>query len=493
MPLSETLKQTIRYAGLATDNRGLLPIAVARKILKGTAKYPGAHVHEGEDANEKKAIAESHKIHAALVSLATPEEVLGQLARITWGLPLYDATTLVERYGAAVLPWFAGVVKNGVLEAKTYEIEPALAMTGSEAAFELLLKVRTIHFIDEPRKHGLGEVAEVPELDAKARIDVRVEGAIDQFITLHPLVAARVIARRIAAAPKDKRLEALVKRLSASRPGKAAVDKVLGSLPVEALTTNAILELLDQAAKDPSPQAWPKFATGIEDDPMTLEYHALRIIAARSKKGEDWGVVLERITGSFSPWEPARIERFLFGSNVRDPDNPGAVGLSHTEDTIDFKLDRVPDQANGESLDTNLDGVVVRGPAGTAKLSNALVKKHDLKPGLGSEYEGDPGFNLRLRAYLTLHPDAFWDATKDVVKELQIADPEVLVDTDAFCHVVGATYKRLKSSSSWHGPPSKSKTYQSLAEALVKRNKKLFVPGKSNVDVRLHAINKTKC
>jgi len=55
-----------------------------------------------------------------------------------------------------------------------------------------------------------------------------------------------------------------------------------------------------------------------------------------------------------------------------------------------------------------------------------------------------------------------------------------------------ARYKRVKTSSRWHGPPSKSKTYRSLAEALAKRQEQLFLPGKSNVDVRLHAVNKTK-
>ncbi|MBA2542759.1 MAG: hypothetical protein H0V17_24150, partial [Deltaproteobacteria bacterium] len=311
MALSKTTKKLIAYADLPTDKRGLLPIDVARKILKTTSTYPGSPDFDGEDedARQAKDTAKSKQIHAALLSLDDTAEVLGHLTRITWGYPLYDATTLVERYGEAMLPWFAGVLTpEGNLELKAWQIEGALVMLGSEAAFELMLKARAFHFIDndETRKHPLGDVSKLRALDPKARIDILVENTIDAFMAKHPQVAARVLAKRAATAPKDKRLAALGKRLALVVGGKAALDAAFGARPVEAVTAKAILEVLDAGAGDPAPQAWPKFSTGIEDDPMGYEYFGLRLIGARSKKGEDWGVVLERISGSFSPWEKTR-------------------------------------------------------------------------------------------------------------------------------------------------------------------------------------------
>lgn len=91
MPLSAPLKQIIQYAGRPTDRRGLLPIDVARKILKGTSTYPGSPSFQStdEDAGQAKKTLRSKEIHAALVSLEDAAEVLGHLTRITWGYPLY--------------------------------------------------------------------------------------------------------------------------------------------------------------------------------------------------------------------------------------------------------------------------------------------------------------------------------------------------------------------------------------------------------------------
>jgi hypothetical protein len=479
---SAPLRETIARSGRSPDERGLLPLDVARELLADATSYPGAPVHEGRSPQEVEDVKTSHALHAALVSLESAEEALSHLTRLVWKLPLYDATTLVERYGAAVFPWLASTVEEGRLVCKAWGVEPALTMLGSEEAFELLLRLRSIDFNYEPRVMPLGSIASIPELDKKARVDVRVVRAIDAFIAANPVVAARVVGRRLSAAPKEKRPRELVKLL----PETPEVASALGvPRPVETVTTKLILAVLDESAKDPAPQSWPKFATGIEDDPATLEYHALRLIAARSKRGEDWGVVIERVTGSFSPWEPARVEQFLYGSRVRDK---GLAG----ERKLDLVLDQVPDHQNGETLGLSLDGVTIGGPAGDVQLSDAFGRTHELKPGLGCEYEGDAGFNLRLRGYLAVHPRAFWEPAESAIAALRIPDPVVFVDTDAFAHVVGGTYKRPKKGATWTGVPSKSKTYESLAAAIVKRDGKWFDPGEPNVDWRLHAVNETR-
>jgi hypothetical protein len=481
MTVSEALRKTIEYAALETDERGLLPLAKARAILAATDVYPGAPVHEGRTPEETIDVATSHAIHAALVSLDSADEALGHLTRLTFGKPLYDATTLIERYGASMLPWLAGTIEAGVLQSKSWELEPALAQLGTEDAFELLLKLTVIAFDYAPRKAPTQSIAAIPELDPKARVDIRVVRGITQFLTTNPIVAARVLARRMAKEPKSKRWKEIAREL----PETPEVLEVLGGpIPPEPATPKLILAVLDAAAKEAMPDSWPKFATGIEDDPAGYEYFALRLIGVRAKVGDHWGVALERISGSFSPWQPTRVERFLYGSRIRD------AGRA-SEKPIAFELDRIPDHANGEKLGIDVDGVTVSGPAGKLTLSTAMVSKLDFEPGLGSEAEGDPGYNLRLRAYLAVHPAAFWEPASVAAAALGIPDGDVLVDTHAFAHASGASYKR-GTKSAWQIVPSKSETYQSLAAAIAKRDAKLFVPGQSNVDSRIHATTKMR-
>jgi hypothetical protein len=492
MALSKALTEVIALTGRPTDARGLLPIAVARKIVRAT-KVHGAWFNVNDDDYYDKEAAQEKKareLQAAMLSLDDAAEVLEHLTRIVWRSPLHGAPTLVERFGAALLPWFAGGFKRPGLQPKAWDTEAALIMLGSPEAFELLLKAKYISYNSYDsytrRPQGVANVADLPELDPKLDLDPSIQRPLAAFIAEHPQVAGQVVGARLAKNPNDKRLRALVKLLP-----KAALSAFPGGPPpAAALTSKTILAVLDAAAKRPEPESWPKFATGIEDDPAIHEYHALRLIGVRSRKGEDWGVVLERISGSFSPHEPTRINRYLYGTNVRDANDPAAPGTM-TEHELEFVLDRVPDHQNGETLDTNLDGVVVKGPAGKEKLSSKLIDKLDLRPGLGCELEGDPGFNLRLRAYLALHPAAYWEDVRKVIKALGIADAEVIVDTHAFRHVVGATYKRGKKTDSWAGLPSKCRTFQSLADALVSRKKADFDPGAANVDVRLHATKRT--
>jgi hypothetical protein len=254
---------------------------------------------------------------------------------------------------------------------------------------------------------------------------------------------------------------------------------------VEPITAKGILAVLDAAARSGSLEAWPAFATGIEDDPAGQEYHALRLIAARSASGPDWGVVLQRISGSYSRWDPARVETFLYGSRVRDAGRASVTPLA-------LVLDRIPDEAHGETLPVDLDGVTLDGPAGPVDLSDAFAETHALKPGWGTEYEGDAGFNVRLRGYLAAHPRAFWEPAEAAAAALSIPDAVVLVDTDAFAHVVGSVGKLPARGASFHGLPSASQTYRSLAEALVARDATRFAAGEPNVDWRIHAVNRTE-
>ncbi len=232
-----------------------------------------------------------------------------------------------------------------------------------------------------------------------------------------------------------------------------------------------ILAVLDAAAGSTNAAKWPKFVTG---DGATSEYFGLRLIAVRSKTKDDWGIVLERITGSFSGKKPTRVERFLYGSKVK----PG----QGKETKISFVLDRVP--GKGQSIPLEINGALVKGPAGDVMLSDALVKKHGIKAGYSCEPAGDDGYNLRLATYLAVHPSAYWEPAK--ITDLKVPDAEIIVDTTAFEHTEGAAATKKKATL-----PSKSATYKSLADALASRNAKKFAPGKSNLARQLHAKHRT--
>lgn len=238
MGLSNTLRQTIAFAALETDDRGLLPLTTAREILAAAEVYPGAPVHEGRTPEESADVAVSHILHAAIVSLDSGPEALTHLTRLTFGKPLYDATTLIERYGVTMLPWLVGTTEAGIAKTKSWELEPALAMLGTEDAFEFLLKLRAIAFDDEPRKAPCGSVAQIAELDPKTSVDPRVTQAISLFLRQNPVVAARVIARRIAHDPKNKRRKPIGRELPETPDVLAALG---GPIAPDPVTPKALL------------------------------------------------------------------------------------------------------------------------------------------------------------------------------------------------------------------------------------------------------------
>ncbi len=234
------VRAQIAHAGRPTDARGLLPIDVARKLLKGVKRYPGAPVHEGRTPDEEKDVAVSHDLQAALLSLDDPKEVIGHLLHWKFGRPLYDAAAFVDRFGAAMLPWFAGHVRNGEMDVNAWEIAPALAKLGSEDALTLLLKVSAIGFgSDDPVE--LTAVSSLPELPAKTKLDIRVLEAIDLFAKHHPALTVRVLA---------------------NRQGQAQTKAVVARLKKQPAFANALATAGLETAS-PAPAAKPKPAPAV--------------------------------------------------------------------------------------------------------------------------------------------------------------------------------------------------------------------------------------
>jgi cell wall assembly regulator SMI1 len=258
---TEVVKTQIAYAGRPTDARGLLPIDVARNILRGVKRYPGAPVHEGRTPAEVKDIEVAHDLQAALLSLDDPDEVMGHLLRWKFKWPLYHAEAFVDRFGAAMLPWFAGHVTDGVLEVNAWQIAPALAKLGSEDALELLLKVSAIGFGREDCVE-LTSVSSLPELPKKASLDIRLLQAIALFAAKHPELTSRVLARRKERPQTKEIVEHLV-----DQPALAAVAAAAG-FQAEASSPEAPAEPAPAVPATPGPpmkELWARLAKWAKD------------------------------------------------------------------------------------------------------------------------------------------------------------------------------------------------------------------------------------
>ena len=452
-----------RAGGFKLDRRGLMPLAAARELLKRKKVF-----HCPTDAALARAALQQW---AALLSLEGPEEAEKALFAITWNEwagKSYPAQLLVDRYGAApVLRFLVGCMGMfNVLHSPFDKTLEMLRKMGTEEAFELgflIANVTSMIMFKADRKRTLADAS-----DEKVGKNEFYDGWRLEFAKQHPAVAQAVLSRRAAA--KDKRAQALLALLA---PAGAKRPATAGDLERQ------VLEVLDECAEGAD---WPRFATGIEDDPATMEYFELRLLAVRSRKSDAWGIAFERLSGSYDPWEPTHVQRYLYGSQIKNP------GRDSDHDVVaKFKAEREPDAANGEKLPLDLKGVTVRGPAGPLALDVKKLAKRDLKPGLGSEYEGDAGFNLRLRAYVDAHPGVFFSSPKALIKLLGVSDAVVVVDTTAFAHAVGKWGKKR----AWTMAPSKSAMYRSLAQAIAARDPALVQLGDSNLDFRLHAVNRT--
>jgi hypothetical protein len=213
----------------------------------------------------------------------------------------------------------------------------------------------------------------------------------------------------------------------------------------------------------------------------------MRVIAARSKTGDDWGILFEVVQGDLlqGPGDqvrwPVTNQHYRYGSGVPS-------GGRYLEDGRAIGMHRVLPRgfaAKAFAVPASFDGVKVVGPKGTKPivLTSALVKKQRLAPGraCSKRIEDWPSV-IAVRARLAQDPGAFWGDPKALAKKvLGIAQPVVVVVSDAFEHVSGPALGK-------RGPdahlPSASKTFRSIAAAIVARDAKRFVPGKPNVSWR---------
>lgn len=251
------------------------------------------------------------------------------------------------------------------------------------------------------------------------------------------------------------------------------------------LDEGGILQLLDDAAsaEDDSPMPWPRLESGAGH----FERHAMRIIAAREKTGDDWGVLIEVVQGDLldGPGEehrwPATIQQYRYGSKVPS-------GGRYLEDARPIGIRRVLPKGfalTSSEVPRSFDGIKVIGPKGTAPftMTDALLTKLGLLPKRTRKTKlSDWTAVLAVRVRLCRDPGAFWSDPRPLAKKaLGLDAPVVVVATDRFEHVSGpASGERGKARRL----PSKSKTYCSVAAALVHRDPARFIAGPPNSDWR---------
>lgn len=436
LPWSDHLARTIELAERGSDwkrdRRGLMPLARAR----ATVKRWGAR---GNDFNVNPSATGTvyfpAEYWAALMSLADADELVRAVAHRDWKVAPHGVVEVAPalRYGEAILPWLASFVDaRGAVARAPVDLAWNLNTIGTPAALALLLRLagdragRVESVIDSHGRLGYQRLAELAHGgDAAAREALRAY---------------------VAGSPKRRRAEL------AAAIGKRAADALVAS-DVATLTEATILATLDAAAAASSAHRldWP----GFQEAASHFTYHAMRIIAARARDGDGWGVMFEVVQGDArrGKW-PATIQRYTYGSRVR---------------------------AGGEYLE---DARPLRVPA--RAVDDALARRLDLRPGLSTSDPPDD-WVLAIRAALARDPGAFWTPAARAVAALGLgARPEVVVATDRFAHVAGRG--RGKPS----GLPSKSATYRSLARAVVARDGALFEPGKPNTDWRLWATRRDR-
>jgi len=444
---------------IEVDHRGLMPIDEARAVVKAATEFRrGRGRRVGGEI-----VLERDVLWAALLSLEDAREFLRQARRLVWTAEPRGPgnAALAERYGAGVLPWIGDHVDaDGGLEDTPACLAATLIAIGTAKAFELAYRIQRVN----------GSVPHAVRL-------------FKSWMRAHPRTGFPRLADRAEAG--ERRARKMLRHLANRNPaavheairrkrGREATDALLEKIRVVShLTESAVLSLLDLAAEreiDTETTPWPIFRSRAKGAPI---YHGMRMIAARARRGDRWGIVFERLIGS-SP-ENALVEVYRYGSSVR----PG-LSPDHCR-ALPFEVEQATHEEAG------LEGVVVHGPAGRLELEGAMVDRLHLKTrGLVFQERREADYVHRLRAYLAHFPDAFWIRPDRAVRPLEIGKgPEVIVDTHAFTHVLGTDASDIPSRDKfWLAKPSDTRIFRTLARALVDRDSRQFRPGKSNLDWR---------
>lgn len=489
-------------AAVVTDARGLMSIQRAREIVSVSTVFARGAAEEVAS----QIVLDSDRLWAALLSLEDGAEFVRAASRLSWEFQPRGHYNVApaQRYGDAIEEWLLSHVDGSTLRNVPWCVKPCLLEVGTAAVFRGLWALREIMErsageVDSPAGEGLADPAsDDPFLDDPTAEDravaPEVAALLHRWIQRHSAVGFGELARLAVSGDARARevFEAAARRSPAevasaaeSTVGADAAQLLFLQLEIPAqLEPAAILGVLDLAAEwevDSEGFPWPMFRTGVAGH---WEYHALRVTAARSVVGDQWGILFERITGG-DP-EYASVDFYRYGSNVPSGMWVGAgryLGLGAPEGLQEAEGQW---EAGGAQAANRIAGEVL-GPEGVVLCVDDTIAAHDLRPGHSTESTGGGGGVLTIRAYLAHFPHAFWSTDEDVLRILELPDAEVVCSATDFAHVTGHAMSTDEIEASVCRSPSESVTYRSLAQAICDREATAFVPGQSNTDWRLHA------
>lgn len=436
--LSLSFSQIAAQVGLTLDARGVLPLGDAREIVRRATRF----TRDGDPRGDL--------LWAALLSLENGVELAREGTRLTWEFPYlrgWNNEDAVLRYGAEALPWLEAMMDAHGPEVSSmpsgpfYFVGTHLLALGPEAA-RAVLRVERQGDADPDRLGFLSEWLERHGAPAWQAV-----GALAESGDAAARRAIEALARRSPTRVKRLLGAALTRSLLAGA-GRAATLT---------LDTASILAVLDAAAATPISDRlpWPTMiATAAH-----FEYHALRVVAARAKKGDDWGILVEVVQGDVLATEdearwPATIQRYTYGSKTLS----GGRYLEDVRPLSPSLRERAPDPAVCEAL--------------------------DLRPlqSITGEVSDWPSV-LALRALVAREPESLFPPAERMLGALGLPRAEVLLDVRALEHVSGTAHGRgaLKRL------PSGSPSWRSIAEVIVTRDPTRFDSGTPNTDWRLHA------
>ena len=380
--------------------------------------------------------ANADAVWAALLALDDAAEAASTAARLDWRYHPRgrDNIELVLRHGAAMLPWIASRVRDGVLVNVPWCLGPMLLAIGTPEAFAIVWDLA-----------GYDDTSEMVAWEIQPRREVSADElarAADElravWLRTHEAVALPLLAARADAG--DERARA---RLAPPPP----------------LTEDVILARLDAAAEAGE---WPLFYYGADG---RIEYFALRVIAARGD-GDAWGIVFQRLTGSYP--SALSIQQFTYGTHVDQ-----AFGDHEDIEQVDWE---------GEGF----HGAVVTAWAEPLALDEGVIDELDVRFGTCVEIGYHPYRVAVMHAYLAAR-GVRWPAIDGALAALGLAGATTVITSDAFHHVIGYNGREGTPDVPWEILPSESPAMRSLAAALVARDASRFAPGESNLDWRLHA------
>lgn len=425
--------------GLPLDARGLLPLEDARRRVRAATVFDRGQSHAVP--GQAFAPTDADRLWMALLSLETAEEFTREATRLEWRHPPLRGWNNVDawlRYGEGALPW----------------VEHMLAMP-------------SLHFVVRGSLEGMlvacGPVAARTVVRVKRAGDADPDqlGLVDAWLRAHGDAAWKALAELAVAGDAEavRALEALARRAPRRAAtgvrkaiGKKAADALLGAK--QTLQASTILRALDAAAAaDVGARVpWPT----IRASAGHFEFHAMRVVAVRAARGDDWGILIEVVQGDVldpdARW-PATIQRYVYGSRVE----PGGRYLTDARPL----------------------------PTISAPVDRALAEQHDLRPGwsITGQVE-DWSSVLAIRATLALAKDTIWtDPTPLVTEHLNVRSPIVVASSDALEHVDGTMFGK----DALRRPPSESVAYRSIATAIVERSDAPFTPGTVTTDWRAWA------